>query len=503
MIRLEIIQQHAARTPDRPALIDGGRRISWLELADEVARAAGALARLFGGLDSQRSQRIAFLGENSLDVVVLQAAAATLGTAVVGVDHSLAPATVAACLDQVAPAVLAVSPSRLGLARAALACAANQPAMVLCFGPQWAKLIADGSWPPTTGWQRPAFEAFGFTSGTSGTPKLVVRTESFETRRHADVVQTFGITADDVYLSTVPLFHASAAGWARVFLTEGAPVVVAGEGGVTRTAQLAREHGATFTLMVPPVLAEYLERVRTDDARPPLRVIVTGGRHVSPKLAREVTATFGQVLHVYYGTTETGLNTLATPHDLAAVATTVGKPFHGNEIAIVDGHGKRVAAGEPGYVAIASYMLATRFGDGSAPAIELDGARYWVTADTGELDPIGQLRILGRELGGQPLDVVGTEAKLRDVDGVADVAIAIVGASADSAAGKVNASDRHALVAYVPAVPTPAQLDATVMSVASTALPGLAVRCIELDAIPYSPSGKVRPAALLMAAATT
>ena len=57
--------------------------------------------------------------------------------------------------------------------------------------------------------------------------------------------------------------------------------------------------------------------------------------------------------------------------------------------------------------------------------------------------------------------------------------------------------DREAVVAYVPKLPPPADLNAEVHATASAALAGLDVRCLKFDAIPYSPSGKVRPAALL------
>lgn len=491
MIALDVIQKHAAQTPDRPALIAVNRYVSWLGFADEVARSAGALAMLFDELGPTHPRRIAFLGDSDLDIVVLQAAAATLGIAIVGIDHSLEPAAVAACLDQLKPAVFVVSPWRRQLARTALARATAQPAVLLHLGASgssgrsWPKLTASGSWPPPDGWKQGPFEAFGFTSGTSGTPKLVVRTESFAARRRAAIVEMFGIAGDDVYLNTVPLFHASASGWARIFLSEGAPVVIAGDEDSACIARLAREHGVTFTLMVPPVLAEFTEQARVDDARPPLRAIVTGGRHVSPQLVRDVDATFGRVLHVYYGTTETGLNTLATPADLADDPTTAGGAFPGNAIAIVDRHGGRVRPGEPGFVAISGYMLASHFGDGSAPVIDLDGVQHWVTADTGCLDSDGRLRIFGRELGDQLHDVIGAEAAVRTLDGVADVAIVLA------------APDREAVVAYVPKLPPSADLTAEVHATASAALGGLDVRCLKFDAIPYSPSGKVRPAALL------
>jgi acyl-coenzyme A synthetase/AMP-(fatty) acid ligase len=496
----EVIERHARRAPERLAIIDRNRALNWLEFADAVGRCAGALASLLRDVD--RPHRVAFLGENNVEVLVLQAAAATLGVPIVGVDHSLTVPDVGRCVSQLDPTVLAASPAWHSLACAALRDLAKPPEILLRLGDDDAggegwisggKLMSGGVWPMTDSWYRPPFAAYGFTSGTSGTPKLVLRGESFAARRHADVTRLFGIDERDVYLNAVTLFHASAPGWARIFLTEGATLVLADARDLESLARLASEHAATFTLMSPQVLTGYTAKARELPASPPpLRAIVTGGRHVSPRLVRDATSTFGEVLHVYYGTTETGLNTLATPRDLAADPLTAGRPLPGNEVAILDGDNHRVRAGVAGRVAISGYMLADHFGDGSSPSVDLEGVRYWVTADAGVLDSDGRLRILGRDLGDSIQDVIRTEALLREIDGISDAAVAVV----DDGEGGAEGSGAVALVAYVVdarAAAARESLAERVAGVASASLVGISTHCLEVPEIPYSASGKVRP----------
>ena len=510
MIGYEKIHTHALTRPDGLALADRSTTLTWAQLAARVAAATRSLAALLPPAGAR--PRIAVLGASTVDVVVLQSAAATLRVPLVGIDHSLPDASVAGCLAQIRPAVLAASPERVDLAARALALVGDVdlPPVLLALGPgpagdrpgwtQWTPgSDGRGSDDPATapadlvpGWQAPPFEGLGFTSGTSGLPKLVLRSRSFEARRHQDVVDRFEVTARDVYLNTVPLFHASAAGWARVFLTEGAPVVVAGELPAADMLRLAARHGATASLMVPPTLAAVVAALQ-DDATvpaPPLRMLVTGGRQVSPALVRDVVDRWGHVLHVYYGTTETGLNTLALPADLAEDPTTVGRPFPGNDITVIDAAGRPVPPGTAGTVAIGGYMLADGFATASAPLVAVEGRPYWRTADTGRIDAHGRLTVLGRDLDGRSYDVVGTEARLRELPCLRDAAVHVAVTPRPSA-----------VAAYVRAGGEPgdgagARLDEIVTRTVAATLGIADVRTLPVARIPYSPSGKVRFAEL-------
>ncbi len=74
--------QNARRVPGREALISGGRRWTWAELDDEVARAAGRLAA--AGLG--RGDRCAVLSANTPEMVIVSFAASRLAAIVVPVN---------------------------------------------------------------------------------------------------------------------------------------------------------------------------------------------------------------------------------------------------------------------------------------------------------------------------------------------------------------------------------------------------------------------------------
>lgn len=483
MIKYGALENHAAARPHATALVDvaSGRRFGWAELAELVGRVATGLSTM---IEDTTRVRAAFVAENRWEIVVLAGAAATIGLPLVGVDHSLPAEHVAACLRQVQPSVLVVSPAQRELVDAALELLAadgglsTTPTVVLLGSATWAELLDRPV--DRDSWLALPFEGLGFTSGTTGAPKLVLRSRSFEARRQQDVTAFFGITADDVYLNTVPLYHASGPGWARIFATNGATVVLVPAGDpAAAAAALVREH-VTASLIVPPALAGILDHL---DASTPLAVrsVITGGRHISPALAARCRRLLGDVLHVYYGTTETGLNTLTARGELDSRPNSAGKPFPGNEILILDDGNQPLPAGRRGRVAIAGYMLADTYAAAPAPVVEVAGRTAWLTADTGHLDDEGRLHVTARDLAPDAwhVNVVALEAHLKDVLPVADVVVL---------------AGTEITIAYTPGVHQDDVL-------AAAHIEGVEVRAFEVPAIPYSPTGKVRVPALVRAMA--
>lgn len=76
--------------------------------------------------------------------------------------------------------------------------------------------------------------------------------------------------------------------------------------------------------------------------------IASGGAELNPKLTNDVFGKLGDVLYNLYGTSETGLNMIATPKDLKHSPKTVGKKIHGIPLKILDSNKKEVEAGTVG-----------------------------------------------------------------------------------------------------------------------------------------------------------
>ncbi len=89
------IEAHARFTPEKTALVFGDERIAYAALAARIGRLAGALAARHG---IARGERIAYLGTNSPDQLLLTFAAARLGAILVPLNWRLAPPELAHAL---------------------------------------------------------------------------------------------------------------------------------------------------------------------------------------------------------------------------------------------------------------------------------------------------------------------------------------------------------------------------------------------------------------------
>jgi acyl-CoA synthetase (AMP-forming)/AMP-acid ligase II len=206
---------------------------------------------------------------------------------------------------------------------------------------------------------------------------------------------------------------------------------------------------------------------------------------------------------VRYTSTESSLGTSTDPGDPdEVVATTVGRPVPGVELALCDGEGRPVATGEVGRVRLRSRAAmrgyvgdrgAGRPLDTAATAAALDADGWITTGDLGRLGPDGNLRLVGRvsEMyirGGYNVYPAEVESALGGHRALA--AAAVVGAP-DPVLGEVG-------VAFVVAAPgvTPTLEELRAWCSARLADYKAPDRLRLVDELPLTPMGKVDKRAL-------
>jgi acyl-coenzyme A synthetase/AMP-(fatty) acid ligase len=441
VISLEVIRHHADRHPDRPAIIDGANSASWIDLQQTVQSVRNWMACALSTVRAQDTGRAAELrvvgyAGNTVEFVVAIAAAASLGVAWVGIDPSRDLETSLHQLSAVNPDLLIVDSAltdgahlaeqarRKGLVILDLAANATDDAFTTSYA------TARAGRTPVVHWEPPPFLALGFTSGSTGRPKLFLRRTRSENQRNAYLRDTFNFSGDngDVYLVTSPLAHASGHVWANAALSLGGTVVLGGGDPDTIVRQIT-EHRVSAAFMVPPTLEAFLDAAIGNPGADlsSLRALLTGGRHISARAIRQATSRLGPVLHLYYATTETGINTFANPAQLATNPLTAGYPLAGVRLLIVDEHTRQPLPPEtPGLIAIASSLNLDGYQSGQPNTIAWNGHEHVLTSDYGYLARDGQLFILGRSdslPGGDHLNVVALEAELKELPDVQDACI--------------------------------------------------------------------------------
>jgi acyl-CoA synthetase (AMP-forming)/AMP-acid ligase II len=181
-------------------------------------------------------------------------------------------------------------------------------------------------------------------------------------------------------------------------------------------------------LAVPTMLRRIMDlpvQAREQYDTSSLRMIVSGAAPLAPELATAVMSEFGNVLYNGYASTEVGMGTLATPHELRSAPGTVGRPAAGVKIRILDEDGDELQPGQTGRIFIGSPMLFDGYTGGGGKQV-IDGLMS--TGDLGHFDDHGWLFVDGRDddmilSGGENVFPREVEELLSSHEAVADAAV--------------------------------------------------------------------------------
>ncbi len=202
-------------------------------------------------------------------------------------------------------------------------------------------------------------ELMFYTSGTTARPKGVVHASLADDRGRVrgmeGQVALWSWTPDDVYVMSGPAYHASHLGWALCSLYVGAATVIT-EQFEARSflAEVSRRRG-TRSFMVPAHFIRILEIPEAERARLDLStfsLIVHAAAPCPVSVKFKMMAAFPDAeIHELYGASEGGA-TRISPDEWRSRPGSVGRPWPGVEIRVLDEAGRPVATGESGIIYI-------------------------------------------------------------------------------------------------------------------------------------------------------
>jgi long-chain acyl-CoA synthetase len=243
-----------------------------------------------------------------------------------------------------------------------------------------------------------------YTSGTTARPKGVIHAGLRDPEvRHFTMggqAQLWQWTRDDVYVMSGPCYHASHAGWGLTALYAGAATVVPDRFEAERFLRLVEQFGGTRSFMVPAHFIRVLQLPAATLAQLDLhtfRLVVHGAAPCPIGVKRRMMTTFpATAFHELYGASEGGATRIG-PDEWLEHPGSVGRPWPGVEIRVLDGDDQPVPVGEDGIIYIRP-PSATRFGYRNDPEAT---ARAWVddaftVGDVGHLSADGYLTITDR-----------------------------------------------------------------------------------------------------------
>jgi long-chain acyl-CoA synthetase len=242
-----------------------------------------------------------------------------------------------------------------------------------------------------------------YSSGTTGKPKGILPplqegdlgAPSMLTRLLGGM---FGFTADVVYLSPAPLYHAGPAGWTTGTQRLGGTAVVMERFDPLELLAAIERYQVTHVQLVPTHMIRLLklspeERSRYDLSS--LQQIV----HASAPCPVEVKAQFlewmGPIVHEFYSGSEGAGFTYIGPEDWLAHPGSVGKSMMG-AIHIVGDDGEELPVGEEGEVWFSTNRTFEYYGDPEKTKSAWDPRGWSWLGDVGRVDEEGYLYLTDR-----------------------------------------------------------------------------------------------------------
>ena len=426
----------AANDPERTAVIEPrGTAISYAELAALADRYGRGLQTL--GL--RPGDTVAGMLPNSAEALALFFAAAQTGLYVVPVNWHLTAAEVAYILAD-SGARTFVAHERFGeVAAEAAAGAGIDPAASFAVGkvPGFTPVSALGAGGEGRPDPRTAGAPMVYTSGTSGRPKGVRRPLTGEDPDKVPAASgwffgLFSLAPGDgnVHLCCSPLYHTAVLNFATISIQLGHPVVLMDRFEPEEMLRLIQRHRVTHTHMVPTQFRRLLAlpqatRDRYDTSS--MRAAIHSAAPCPQDVKRAMIDWWGPVVTEYYAASEGG-GTGITAQEWLARPGSVGKPWLGSEVRVLDAEGNDLPAGEPGLV----YMrMGTATFDYHKDAEKTRASRargMFTVGDIGYLDGDGYLYLCDRKSdmiisGGVNIYPAEIEAELSAHPAVDDVAV--------------------------------------------------------------------------------
>jgi long-chain acyl-CoA synthetase len=470
--------------PDRVALVFGDRRMTFGELDG----AANAVAHAVNAHASSPGDRVAVMMGNSTDGFAVWHGITRLGALVVPVSTRLTQSEVAYIVEDCGAALVVHDGSPVAVAAAAQA---GVPDLDVT-SPALARSLAAGrADPPGEEFLGTPVVAMTYTSGTTGRPKGIARPAPVAARQTPPnpFASFWGFGPDDVHLMCGPMYHTAPSAYALMSLGEGGSVVIMARWNSEECLALIEAERITTAQMVPANFIRILEADWKSYDRSSVRKVLHAAAPCPVPVKRRIIEVFPpDTVWEYYGASE-GMASVISPAEWLAKPGSVGRPFPGLSVKIVDEDGNELPAGEVGSIYVSSFP-AQRFRYHNAPD-KTESAwhgEYFTVGDMGRLDEDGYLFLADRRTdliisGGVNIYPAEVEAALIEDEDVVDAAV--IGLPDERMGQKV-----HAVVELRPS----ARRDAEALTarlagrLADFKLP----RTLEfVDELPREPNGKV------------
>ncbi len=476
----------AKRFPHQLAIIDDAGEVTWSEFAGQINQLTQALKdRGVGAGDS-----VALLCRNHRYMIMAMIAIMQAGGRVLLLNTMASRTQLGELAKRESAALVIIDQEFLKVAADV-----NEDKLILA----WADEDAPGDLPTiaaisdgqsTKGHSKPSRngQIIIFTSGTTGLPKGARREEPADLKPLVSFFGAIPYRGNSTIVVAAPLFHS----WGLINFGFGlslAPTyVLRRRFDASQVIRDIEERKADALVVVPQMMQRMVdadpEVIKKADVST-LKITASSGSALAGELANHYMDLFTDSVYNFYGATETGWVTIASPTDLREAPGTAGVPPFRTTVRILDPDGKELPQGETGVIHVGNDMPFGGYTDGNTKTFS-DGLMS--TGDLGHFDENGRLFVSGRDddmiiSGGENVFPRELEDALIDHPEIADVVVT----------GIPDDKYGHRLAAYVVLREDSKLSEDEVVAyakehVARFAVPG---KTMFLDELPRNPTGKV------------
>ncbi len=392
-----LIARTVERFADKTVIedVDRGTRLAYGDLDRTSAR----FARLVREAGLRKGDRVAAQVEKSPEALALYLACLRAGFVFLPMNPAYRAGEVEYMLRDAEPALFVCDPARVG-ELSAVAAGAGVAHLLTLDGSGEGSLVErarglPAEFPPVTV-AAEDYAAMLYTSGTTGRPKGAPLTHANLASNARVLVESWGFTADDVLLHALPIYHAHGLFVAcHCVLVSGASMLWLRK--FDRAKVIAQLPRATVMMGVPTFYLRLLE----DPTFGPetcrnIRLFVSGSAPLTAEAWKAFKARTGHEILERYGMSEILMHT-SNPLAGERRPGSVGPPFPGSEVRIVDDRDRILGPGEVGHVQVRGpnvFKGYWRLPEKNREEFTEDG--WFRTGDMGELGADGYLTLVGR-----------------------------------------------------------------------------------------------------------
>ncbi len=428
------LTKRAILTPDKEAVVDGEKRLTYRQLNGRVNRLANALQ----GLGLKSGDRLSILSTNCVEYVETIMAAAKLGVLLVPLNWRLTPAELTFILKDSGAETLIFHPNPRDTAESLKVQAGLKRLIVLGdkekgeaeVYERLLESVSDEEPNPDKSPDMDTPHIIMYTAGTTGQPKGAVLTQGTAFWNVVNLTVSMGFTCQDRNLSVLPMFHIGGIGlFTLPMLYMGGTVVIQRTFEPAQTLELLESEGITLFFGVAAVFLFLIQHPRfKKEAFEQVRVVMSGGAPLPVSLVHQYQEA-GIVLQQGFGMSEAAPSIATLEKELAVKkAGSIGKALMHVEARVVNDEMADMPVDQVGELVIRGPNLMQGYWNRPEATKEAFSGGWFHTGDLARMDGDGDLYIVERKKdmfisGGENVYPAEVENAIYELPRVSEVAV--------------------------------------------------------------------------------